>query len=511
MERRDFLAGAAAAVVAAPALNARAAGAEPTVRTQQGMLEGFEEDGVCKFLGVPFAQPPVGALRWTAPQPAANWSGVRPAKTFGPAAMQPAITPSYRTSGMSEDCLYLNVWTTSLSRSARQPVMVWIYGGGNLGGAASQAYTDGSNLAKRGVTVVAANYRLGAFGFLNDPVLGANFGALDQIAALRWVQENIEMFGGDPSCVMVFGQSAGAVNVRTLLQSPLADGLFHRAAIQSAGGENPAATGYSDSARSRAGTQKLFETLGTTDIAALRAIPAERVQAAAWPLSGANIVGPRTPFDLVWMPVPDGKVIIDDRFLAWRRNIPVMFSACQNEAREFLHVDQTYTTENVEAYARKLTGPKANEVMAILDAEGGSPLQKLDYLFTDIVWWESQYASLQRFSREGRRVYDWRFARVAPGAAKNNRLAFHSADVYYIFGNLIDLEYDETDRRISRELQGVFVEFARTGVPRGSDGVAWPPFTPSAPKATVVADTVSFGPYPIDPITRVMYALRAQG
>ena len=185
-----------------------------------------------------------------------------------------------------------------------------------------------------------------------------------------------------------------------------------------------------------------------------------------------------------------------------------MFASCQNESRYFVDPSKTYTPQIVEAYAQKLCGPRAGEVMAILDAEGGSPLQKLDHLFTDIVWWESQYASLRRFSEAGRRVYYYRFARLCPGSAKDNRLVFHGSDVYYVFGNLIDREYDETDRRISRELQHVYVEFAKTGIPRGSDGAVWPAFASPAPKSTVVADKVSFGPYPVDPITRAMYPLR---
>jgi para-nitrobenzyl esterase len=510
MKRRDFLLTASASAAIGPRLSSAATDAGPTAKIRQGRVEGFEEGGVLKFLGVPFARPPVGALRWAPPQPMTAWSGVRPAKTFGPAPMQAATPSSYRT-GMSEDCLYLNVWTSSLSKTARQPVMVWIYGGGNLSGSASDAFTDGSDLAKLGVTVVAANYRLNAFGYVNDPVLGANFGVLDQIAALQWVQENIEAFGGDPSRVLVFGYSAGALNIRTLLQSPLAKGLFSRCAIMSAGGEDPAATETSNSARSRANTEKLFEALGTKDIDALRAIPADRVAAAARPLSGISTNGPRTPFDLVWMPVPDAKVVMDNSFPSWSADIPVIFSSCQNEARYFLNPERPYTPKDVEAMAKKLTGPKFDEVMAILNTEGGSPLEQLDHLFTDIVWWESQYASLQRFSSMGRRVHYYRFARLAPGSAKNKRLVFHGSDVYYVFGNLIDREYDFIDQRVSRELQHVFIEFAKTGVPKGSDGTLWPAFQESDPKATIVGDSVSFGPYPMDPITRVMYSLRAKG
>ena len=514
MKRREFLYAASAVTALNLARSARAADVAPEAQIRQGRLEGLEEDGVLKFLGVPFARPPVAALRWAPPQPMPAWPGVRPAKEFGPAAMQVAgkvPPPSYRTPAMSEDCLYLNVWTTSLSKAARQPVMVWIHGGGNLGGSASEAFTDGSNLAKSGVTVVAANYRVGSFGFLNHPALGTNFGILDQIAALRWVQDNIEAFGGDPRRVLVFGYSAGAVDIRALLQSPMAKGLFSRCVLQSGGGEDPAATQISNADRSRTTTDKLFQALGTQDIDALRAIPAEKVAATAFPLSGVVIAGPRTPYDLVWMPIPDGKVIIENRFPAWTPGLPVVYSSCQNEARYFLDPAKPFTSEDVQAMARKLTGGKADEVLAILEAEGGSPLQQLDHLFTAIVWWESQYASLQRFSQQGRRVSYYRFSRLAPGAAKSNRLVFHGSDVYYVFGNLIDREYDEDDRRISRELQRVYVEFARTGVLKGPDDHVWPAFRGPEPQATIVGNQISFGPYPMDSITRVMYPLRSRG
>jgi len=513
MQRRDFLLAASAVTIFGAAPFSRAVGGSaPQAQTRQGRLEGVEEDGALKFLGVPFARPPVGALRWAPPEAMPKWPGVRPAKTFGAAAMQIAGTvppPSYRTQAMSEDCLYLNVWTTTTSASARQPVMVWIHGGGNISGAASEAFTDGSNLAKAGVTVVAANYRLGAFGFLNHPELGANFGILDQIAALRWVRENIEAFGGDPEQVLLFGYSAGAVDIRALLQSPLAKGLFSRCVLQSGGGEAPAATPVSDAARSRAGTDKLFQALGTQEIDALRAIPADRIADAARPLSGVVVAGPRTPFDLVWMPVPDGKVIEENGFPAWGADLPLLFSSCQNEARYFLDPAKSYGPEDVEAMARKLTGPKAEEVLAILRTEGGSPLQQLDQLFTAIVWWESHYASLRRFSREGRRVYSYRFSRLAPGSAANGRLVFHGSDVYYVFGNLIDRAYDETDQRLSHDLQRVYVEFARGGTPKGPDGLVWPAFHAPEQQVTIVGDRISSGPYPMDPVTRVMYALRA--
>jgi para-nitrobenzyl esterase len=311
--------------------------------------------------------------------------------------------------------------------------------------------------------------------------------------------------------VLVFGYSAGAVNIRAMLQSPMAKGLFSRCVLQSGGGEDPAATQTSNAARSRAATEKLMQALGASDVDGLRAIPAERVAAAAGPLSGVMGAGTHTPFDLVWMPWPDGKVIMEDRFTSWAQDVPMIYSSCQNEARYFLDPANPYTSQDVEAMVRKLTGPKVDAVLAILRAEGGSPLQQLDHVYSDVVWWESQYASLQRFSKEGRQVYYYRFARLCRGSAKNNRLVFHGSDVYYVFGNLIDREYDEVDRSISRELQRVYVEFARTGVPKGPHGRVWPAFRQRDPQVTIVGDQISFGPYPMDSITRVMYPLRARG
>jgi para-nitrobenzyl esterase len=519
MDRRDFiLKGSMAATAIGTGFNtqATARGTAPVVRTRHGLLEGFEEGGIYKCLGVPFARPPVGDLRWRAPHAPAAWSGVREAKEFSPAAYQMPIDPSFRTDRMSEDCLYLNVWTPSLSRTARQPVMVWFHGGGNIRGSASEVFTDGTNLARLGVTLVAPNYRLGVFGFLNDPELGANFAVLDHVAALQWVHDNIEAFGGDPSRVLIFGYSAGAVAVRHLLQCPEAKGLFHRCVMQSAGGESPASTTSWSSERSREATRKLFATLGTTDPAVLRAIPTERIDEVSRPLS--NVPPPeggfRTPMNLVWMPVPDEKIVMANSFTAWSPGIPVMFSCCQNEARWGLDPSKEYAPEVLRTMTKKLAGPKADEVLEILNAEGGSTLEKLDRLYTTVNWSEQAYASLRRFERDGRTLYSYLFARASPGRVKSNHLASHGTDVFYIFGNFVDNGtdgglYDDTDQRVSREMQHAFVEFAKTGVPKRSDGANWPKFNDaSQPHQTVVTDTVSFSPYRLDPLLQSLYSLR---
>ena len=215
-------------------------------QTAAGQVEGTQENGLCVFRGVPFAAPPVGELRFKAPQPVEPWDGIRAAKSFGPISLQAPnemlealLPPSDPPQPQSEDCLYLNVWTPGLDDDAR-PVMVWIHGGAFTIGSGSEDYYDGANLASRGdVVIVTINYRLGALGFLNLPALGqTNFGMRDQVAALKWVQANVANFGGDPGNVTIFGESAGGMSVASLMASPEAAGLFQKAIPQSGAGHN---------------------------------------------------------------------------------------------------------------------------------------------------------------------------------------------------------------------------------------------------------------------------------
>src|ERR1700737_1636205 len=225
---------------------ARVAGT-PRVKIDTGNLEGFDTAGVMVFRGIPYARPPIGNLRWSPPLPARPWRGVRAAKQLGQKCIQPQPLPRNDpfAAGVSEDCLYLNVWTNSLdTRASRRPVMVWIHGGGFFAGFGGEERHNGARLAKKGAVVVTLNYRLGPFGFLAHPAFAAespyhaagNYGLLDQIAALRWVQRNISRFGGDPSRVTIFGESAGGMSVGSLIASPLAKGLFQRAILESGTG-----------------------------------------------------------------------------------------------------------------------------------------------------------------------------------------------------------------------------------------------------------------------------------
>ena len=480
-------------------------------RTQQGIIEGFAEEGVKKFFGIPFALPPVGDLRWKHARPPAAWDGVRPAKEFSAAPFQTIAVPiPLRSNGISEDCLYLNVWTKTTSPDAKQPVLVWFFGGGNLRGAASIAHNDGSQLAKLGLTVVTPNYRVGAFGFLNDERMGCNFAVGDNVAALRWVKENIASFGGDPSRVLIAGNSAGAVSVRTLLQTPQAKGLYQRAFIQSAGFDAPAnGMGWSFE-RSRQATQDLWKSLNTSDPDELRKLPAEVVGAAAHPLSG---IFPKeghvhTPLNLVWMPAPDGDLVLETE-AGWSDGAPLMVGCTENEARWSLSPTAGYTSDLLTNMVKQLAGDKADDVLAILNKSGGTIFDKLDRLYTTVVWSEPAFAAMKRFDAAGKDLFYVHFARSGPEAVVTNRLAAHGAPVPYFFANMADDgTYDDVDKQLSEEMTSALVEFARNGVPVSTGGIAWPKFTVALPRETLVVDTISAASYKITPLLRTINGLR---
>jgi len=494
------------------------------VRIEQGTVAGAEHDGVHRFLGMPYAAPPVGDRRWRAPAPPQRWDGVRDATTFGPAAVQTANTGMNLGAEQSEDCLNVNVWTTSLDPAAHQPVMVWIHGGGFLNGSASLALWQGTELCRSGVTVVSMNYRLGAFGFFTHPEVGANFGVLDWVAALSWVQANITPFGGDADNVTIFGQSAGGAAVRALLSTPSARGLFHRAIIQSAGFEDYAAVGSPSYKRSAEATEQLFHRLGASDIDALRRAPAERVREASLALSG--IFPPpgqvHTPANLVWYPVPDGEVV-NEEFPAWPLDVPVMLGCTEDEARMFVQPtllyghpevrpEDAYTADTLEHMAKALGGDRSEDIVAHFAAAGCTPYEALAELITSAVWHEPAEASLQRFTDLGRAPYYYRFARVSPAARASRLLAKHSAEIPYLFGSMVPSEaYDDTDTAVSAAVRHAWTEFARTGVPRNSDGSPWPSYRPDAPLVTVLRDTADAKPLETSPVTEMISSTRRAG
>src|ERR1700751_2255629 len=263
----------------------------PRITTETGVIEGKREGAVNVFLGIPYAAPPVGELRWKPPRPAAKWDGLRKAKEFGKRCMQTRVFDDmvFRDPGISEDCLTLNVWAPANAK-AKLPVMVWIHGGGFVAGGSSEPRQDGHNLAQHGVVVVSMNYRLGVFGFFTHAELAAesdkkaagNDGLLDQLAALEWVQRNIATFGGDPGNVTIFGESAGSFSVSAQMASPLAKGLFQRAIGESGAAFSKTGLRFKPASEREAEDGKFAETaLGAKTVAELRAIPPKKLSAVA--------------------------------------------------------------------------------------------------------------------------------------------------------------------------------------------------------------------------------------
>ena len=481
----------------------------PRVSIAQGELAGLTDRGVKLFRGIPYAQPPIGNLRWAPPEPPSNWAGVRDATTFGDVAPQAVrMGFDFQTAGESEDCLYLNVATTALSAEARQPVMVWIHGGGNLYGAASDPLYDPVTLARRGVTLVSFNYRLGVFGFLAHPLFGANFAVLDYVAALTWVRDNIAAFGGNPDNVTIFGQSAGAVATRTLLACPPAAGLFHRAIIQSAGFEAKATGEWWSRKKNEEAATELFAALGSDDPAVLRSVPTEQVMTAIAGISGARdrpgLI--RTPAQLVWMPVVDDEVVVGDRYPAWTPQVKVMLGTVANEARFFIRPErqQEFDHALVERMTQALAGSAAEQVLQFLAEHGLTPYAALDALVTTVVFTEPAIETARLFAELDRDFYVYRFERLAPGAIASGFLASHACELPYVFGTLSHAAetpylfgrntradwYDTTDAELADSLQQAWVNFAREGIPR-SNGTVWPNYVSDGREITCIGDIIT--------------------
>lgn len=484
---------------------------DPVVVTRSGAVSGSLEDGICKFHGVPYAAPPVGALRWREPQPVESWTGTRAAQAFGPAAPQTfGAVYDLRAPQQSEDCLYLNVWTASLASERLRPVMFWVHGGGFLGGAGSESGYDGTRLAAQGVVVVTFNYRLGAFGFLAHPDVGANFAVLDMVAALQWVADHIDRFGGDPGNVTIFGESAGAAAVRALLASPKADGLFHKAILQSGGFEAPALAPAWNLAKAQAAAEKLFDHLGSRNLDTLRAVSSAQLQAASHALSGVLPVPGRvpTPADLVWVPVVDGHAVIDDAASPSLANVPVLLGSLENEARYFIKPGPAYPREALLGMAGAFLGPSANEGLAALEQEGLNTYGALDKLFTAAVWTEPALQTARHFAARGRQVYCYHFARRSPGAIATEALAQHTSEIPYVFGHLDDDGHDTVDRVVSEHMQQAWISFARDGVPQSPAGSAWPAFDELRPDCTWIEDGIDTRRFPMNDVMRVLDRLR---
>lgn len=480
---------AAFACAATFAFTSTAFGQAPKpVRTEAGIVQGTMEDGIATYKGIPFAAPPLGELRWRAPQPPAPWKGVKEADKFAPACMQISIVmPALGMEAVpvSEDCLYLNVWTPAKSPKDKLPVMVWIYGGGFTAGATSLASYDGANLAKKGVILVSVAYRVGPFGFFAHPELSAeqgghsgDYGLLDQIAGLKWVQRNIARFGGDPHRVTIFGESAGGIAVSMLAASPLAKGLFEGAISESGGNFAPAridgegGENMISLATAEHNGVALLSKLSVKSIADARTLPAAVILKAQGPGLGGS-----------W-PDFDGYVLLGDQYDLYKAgrysDTPVLIGTNADEGALFT---ATATVSQFERMVRAGYGEYADKILSVYPA--GSDTQALHSerdLFRDtaFAWPTWTWARLQ--SHTGRSkvfVYDFSHRPQYPNTPQfKDWGAAHGSEIAYVFENFGSaMPATQDDHAVADQISSYWVNFAKTGDPNGAGLPTWPAFT----------------------------------
>jgi carboxylesterase type B len=480
----------AASLAPLPAVRAQKSGglADP-VKVPGGLVAGApgKRPGIMAFKGVPFAAPPTGDRRWKAPQPVQPWTGVRKADAFGPSCIQRVVQESkpwtyeFMTHGdISEDCLFVNIWTPAKAATERRPVLVYIYGGANTEGSGMVPVYDGEGLASKGLVVVNFNYRVGVLGFLTHPDLSkeapyhasGNYGLLDQIAAVKWVHDNIASFGGDPARVTIAGQSAGGQGVHNLTASPLAKGTFQRAIIESAGGASrPLAESEADGVR-------FAQAKNAATVADLRAKTGEELVAPITPPPApAGAAGGRG--GLRFGVVVDGYALpaqVSEIFAQGRQNdVPTLTGSNADESGA--SPQPTITAEDFQRQAQTRFGEGADEFLklypASTDAAAGTAQNQSarDIARTTLYLWAIDRAKTARTKVF---TYFWNHPLPGPDAARYG--AFHTSEVPYVMNTLdrSDRPFTEADRKAADLVSSYWVNFATTGDPNGKGLPAWP-------------------------------------
>jgi para-nitrobenzyl esterase len=457
------------------------ASADPlTVKTAQGRVHGktINDGKVRAFLGLPYAAPPVGDLRWKAPQPVAKWKGERDGTAYAPHCMQGRVFDDmvFQDAGEKEDCLYLNVYAPATAdKHSKLPVMFWIHGGGYSGGSGDEPRHNGDFLPLKGVVLVTINYRLGVFGFLATTDLAkeangaaGNYGMMDMVAALQWVRDNIQKFGGDPGNVTIFGESAGSFAVSTLMAAPSARGLFAKAI-----GESGGALGgrrHRTLAETEEREQKWADSLGATSLAALRALPAQTV------LEDAHKNG-----------IPGFGTVVDGRFLTEpvadtyaagsQAHVPLLAGWNHDEVSG---LGKGMTVEKWKVFATTTYGERADEFLAVYPGGTDEEAQRsaIDYDSDSFIAYGTwQWIEAQVKTGNGP-VYRYRFDLAAtPSKFHEGTFAFHSDDIEYVFGTLDTrpgFAVSADDRKLSDEMMTYWTNFAKSGDPNGAGLTDWP-------------------------------------
>jgi para-nitrobenzyl esterase len=469
------------------------------VKVEGGWIQGTIEDGIRVFKGIPFAAPPVGEMRWRAPQPAGKWKGIKQTTEFAPAPFQGGNPPS----GKSEDCLYLNVWTPAKKAKERIPVLVWIHGGGFSFGSTSEPVYTGEKLAKKGVVLVSIAYRVGQLGFLAHPELTAespeqvsgNYGLLDMIAGLEWIQRNIAAFGGDPHKVTIFGESAGGIAVSMLCASPLAKGLFHGAISQSGGSFGPPrpTTYPGENLKLLKDAEKeglaYAEKAGVLSVAALRKINAENLP-GGWGMGSA------------W-PIIDGYVIPDDQYKLYEagkyNDIPVLIGYNSDEGASFLR--EKTPEEYISGVERRYGKFTDALVKAYPAGENNIPKTARDLARDAAFGWHTwSWARLQ--SKTGKsKVFYYYFDQHPDYPEDSPRYGYgspHGQDIAYVFMHLDSLnpQTSPSDLEISEAMGIYWTNFAKNGDPNGKGVPEWPAFSDANPEVMYLGPAPHIGPVP---------------
>jgi para-nitrobenzyl esterase len=488
-------------------------------RTREGVVIGTHSDDLTVFKGIPFAQPPIGDLRWKPPLPPLAWKGAKPAKEFASACMQtPNPFMNVPSQPVSEDCLYLNIWSPSRSISEHLPVLVWIHGGGFSYGSTAMPLFDGAALARKGVVMVSVAYRVGPLGFLAHPELSAespdhvsgNYGLLDQIAALEWVHANISAFGGDPARVTIMGESAGSISVSLLIQSPLARGLFSRAIGESGGAFGPGGTPALPLADAEAQGKAFGESIHVTSLAALRAMPADALIKAS--PQGSS------PFTLAngW-PVLDGHILPSDPMKLYREkrfnDTPILIGNNDDEGALFPG------PRTREAYIDQVNRQFGNAAQRILEAFPANTDEEARRsaiaLMGDATFGANHFAWASLQARYGRgKVFYYHFAHIPPSRPGVPPGATHGAELPYVFNNLgvRDLAWSQADRDMAELLSTYWTNFAKRGDPNGPNLPQWKAFSNDTHQVNWLHDgNASMGPLPHEARLRLLDAINKEG
>ncbi|MEN6620659.1 MAG: carboxylesterase/lipase family protein [Smithella sp.] len=472
------------------------------VKLDSGSLRGKYEDGMGIFLGIPYAAPPVRKFRWMPPKAVAPWKQVRNCMDFGPSCPQPGSQDGNK---FNEDCLYLNVWTTA-KPTEKLPVMVWIHGGAFNNGSTSQMEYDVRNLAKKGVVVVTINYRLGPLGFLVHPSLSresshkksGNYGLLDQIAALKWVQKNIVSFGGNPGTVTIFGQGSGASSVMLLITSPLAAGLFHRAIAQSgnllAGSEFIYPAFNSNMIDAIKTGEKFAAKLGCNE--ASNVAKALRKKSAREIIAAADFQADFCNNGLYFGPVFDGWVLPVNPLAAYENgkqlDVPIIAGSTSSESVIYRTCNIDWSLKKYKEFLKSRFGDDSEKALNFFPAKNDKDVrQAVDNVIT-----VADYACPARFvarwmAQRKSRSYLYQFTR-RPDKGKAGKLGiYHGSDLPYVFGNLNKSEgYNDLDVELSEKMMAYWVNFAKTGNPNGRGLFYWPGYKSESDINLEFGDTI---------------------